>query len=231
MKLQALGKDLLDLVFPPRCAWCGRVVAKGSECTCDEEPKQLPDAPLDLAKEGKVARCLREAWACYLYAPPVSDAVIRVKFEEDASSAQELGRRMAQKFSACGLAERYDVLIPVPVSRKTRQKRGYNQSALLAKEIAARCGMPLLADALVKVRETPQQTTLGRAQRLTNVAGAYAVKAPASLQGRRVLLVDDVLTTGSTVDECAKTLLAAGAAACGAFCLTSAGRHYEGTGA
>lgn len=223
MSLRKVGTAVLDLLFPPRCAWCGAVVARGGACPCGKElaALALPDAAIDMDAEGKVHSHIVAAWACYEYAPPVSDAVVRVKFDEDVAPIEDLGRRMGQKLMACGLEKRFDVLVPAPVSRKTLRQRGYNQSLLLANGIARQCTLPVLGDILVKEKETQPQASLGRADRLSNVQGAYAVRDVAKVAGKRVLLVDDVFTTGSTANECAKTLLEAGAAECGVLCLAS----------
>jgi predicted amidophosphoribosyltransferase len=103
------------------------------------------------------------------------------------------------------------VVVPVPLHPVRLAERGFNQSALLAGPIARRLGAPFLPLALARVRDTPRQASLGRDDRLGNVRGAFAVRQPKRLRGRPVLLVDDVRTTGSTLAECTRALLEAGA--------------------
>jgi ComF family protein len=104
-----------------------------------------------------------------------------------------------------------DLLIPVPLHRARQRQRGFNQSLLLAQELSAHTGLPLVRDALVRWRDTRSQVELGAAQRRENVSAAFAWKG-ASLNGRHPLLIDDVCTTGSTLEACAAPLYAAGAA-------------------
>jgi len=108
--------------------------------------------------------------------------------------------------------ERIDLIVPVPLHRWRLLKRRYNQAALLAQAIGKQVGKPVCVDALIRVRQTSSQGHLGRKERHENVAGAFTARAGSALAGQRVVLVDDVLTSGATVNECARVLLCAGAA-------------------
>ena len=105
-----------------------------------------------------------------------------------------------------------DVIIPVPLSLARLRNREYNQSLLLADRLSQARNIPFSYDNLVRTRETAPQTELSRAVRLKNLRRAFAVRRPADITGQRILLVDDVFTTGTTVNECAKALRKAGAA-------------------
>jgi ComF family protein len=105
----------------------------------------------------------------------------------------------------------YDLIMPVPLHPSRLRWRGFNQAALLGNAVARRLGRPLDAGSLVRVRETDPQTGKNMRERRQNIRDAFAIRRPARIANRRVLLVDDVMTTGATVDECARTLLAAGA--------------------
>lgn len=102
-----------------------------------------------------------------------------------------------------------DVIIPVPMTKRSLLKRGFNQSLLIAKEVSIKKGIPLDIDSLQKPKETLPQVGLGAEERVKNIKNAFSVKG--DLKGKRVLLVDDVMTTGATLRECSKTLLKAGA--------------------
>lgn len=123
--------------------------------------------------------------------------------------AGPLGDRLAETLPRLG-AESLDLILPIPLHRKRERQRGFNQAALLAKRLSRRSGIPLGGKDCVRVRDTAPQTGLRGAERRKNVRGAFAVPCPERVQGRRVLLVDDVLTTGATADACARALLAAG---------------------
>jgi len=133
-----------------------------------------------------------------------------LKYAADTSTlpalAQVIGSFVHDFYSAT------DRIVPVPLFPARLKKRGLNQSLLLARIFFPEAGDALLVDALIRTRNTPPQTTLGGAARRKNLRGAFAVRNPAAVQGHRIFLVDDVFTTGTTVIECGKALLAAGAA-------------------
>jgi len=101
--------------------------------------------------------------------------------------------------------------VPVPLHAARLRWRGFNQAALLGAAVARRTGHPIQVNALIRTRATETQTAKERGERYRNVRGAFSVRKPAAMLNRRILLVDDVMTTGATVDECARTLIAAGA--------------------
>ena len=226
-RLAALPGAVLDLLYPRRCAWCGEVSAASPCAKCGGKLANTAFgvAPVALAVVEEGSLYIGRVYACFHYEPPVQDAIHRFKFEDEPGLAPELGAKLAAGYTACGLDGRYGAAVPVPVSPGTLRRRGYNQSALLAEQLCGACGLALAADALKKTTETVQQMTLGKKERMKNVQGAYEVAGPAQIAEKRILLVDDVATTGSTLNECAKVLLAAGAAAVDALCLAAAGQR------
>jgi ComF family protein len=139
-------------------------------------------------------------------------AVIRLyKYRGIRPLAAPLAGLLAQTLERLD-AETLDLVVPVPLHRNRERHRGFNQAALLAKNLARAANIALAGRDCVRVRDTQPQTGLSGAERRKNVRGAFAVPAPERIRGRRVLLVDDVMTTGATVDACARALLAAGAA-------------------
>ena len=211
----------LSILFPKRCLWCDQVIGFADGCACEEAFKKLvlPNTPLSLNQYEGCRGEVDQAWACYTYKNPVKQTFYRLKFEKEPELAVPLGQKMADKAMKCKLADQFDCVVPVPVSKETFRERGYNQSALLAQEVAREIHLPCTDNWLKKTKETEKQMELGREERLENVKGAYVVESHSELQGKRVLIIDDVLTTGSTVNECAKTLLSAGVKSCGAFTL------------
>jgi ComF family protein len=122
--------------------------------------------------------------------------------------------------------ERFDALVPMPLHWWKYLRRGFNQSALLAREVSRRTGVPLLAS-VCRTRSTKAQAGLTRAQRRDNVRASFRVRRPAEVQGRSLLLIDDVQTTGSTVNACARALKRAGAARVCVLTLSRAGRQQN----
>ncbi len=141
--------------------------------------------------------------APFLYEPPVSDWIKRLKFAEDLTLARVLSR-LLRKHLPPELS--FDLVVPVPLGRKRLLERGFNQSALLARLAFGR-----LDEVLLRTRETPPQSELSAAERHRNVRRAFSVKDETRVFGKKVLLFDDVMTTGATVEECARVLRAAGA--------------------
>jgi ComF family protein len=221
--LSTLGRVALDLLFPPRCALCGRHGA----ALCDDCAHALPRAD-----PPRCSRCWsprRPGWGCrrcdefasggpaleglrspYVFQEGARELVHALKYNYYSALASPMGELMARYLQDTPLPA--DVLVPVPLHPRRQRARGYNQSLLLAREVSRRLDLPLAAEALVRRRDTPPQARAVEADdRRLNVAGAFDCR-PGAVAGRRVLLVDDVTTTGATLDACARALLAQGGA-------------------
>ncbi len=201
-----LTDALLDLLFPPKCPFCGGV--QDALRICPDCEKSLPwtEEALGLRELRGGLLCAAPLW----YEGSVREAVRRFKFHGGVTAAGPLGGLMAQT-AAERFSGEFDTVSWVPVSAKRLRKRGYDQSRLLAESACELWGVEP-ERLLRKVRDNPAQSSLERAEdRWANTQGVYeAAGAPA---GKRVLLLDDVCSTGSTLVSAAKTLLAAGAAA------------------
>ena len=119
---------------------------------------------------------------------------------------------MARFYTTCPIAGHVDVVVPIPVHRSRLIERGFNQAEELSRQLCARSGLRLESGALIKPEETAHQVNLPKDERARNLREAFRVSNPARIRGKRVLLVDDVLTTGSTLDAAARVLISAGAA-------------------
>lgn len=209
---------LLDLLYPPRCPFCGRLLERGEEGMCLLCQDILPWTGPDEARAVEGCEgCLSPLW----YRDGVREAVHRYKFGGGRLHALLLGDLMAQ----C-LGDRGDggaeLIVWVPLHPRDREKRGYDQAELLARRVGERAGLPVVP-ALEKVRRTATQSRLTDAgERRANVEGAYRVRPGAELRGRRVVLVDDVATSGATLSQCAGLLREAGAASVTALTLARA---------
>ncbi len=186
---------LAALLAPPRCAACDARVALLAAfcpaCAAGAERARIDDA---------------RAIAAFVYGGPVARAIARFKYEDRPDLARPLADLLWRAVEPHATALSGAVVVPVPLHRMRLAERGYNQAALLAARLARRLGAPTLPLALARVRDTPRQATLDREARRTNVERAFRVRAPAAVRGRRVLLVDDVCTTGATFEACARVL-------------------------
>ena len=201
---------LLCLVFPARCLGCGRAVLP-QRLFCEDCVPKLPKEPFFQQiplEEGSLT-----VGAPLPYQEGFRQTLHRLKFQEERALAKPLAALMAQAVGQWG--REFDGVVWVPMSPKKLQQRGYNQSQLLAKALAKELGLPWWT-LLEQARETATQHNLTRAQRADNVRGAYRARAEAA--GQRLLLVDDIVTTGATLRACAQALYEAGAQSVGAVC-------------
>lgn len=215
----AIWDSVLDILFPPRCKFCGSLLDKSSldPCRKCQEADFWLTGGQALVPGTEFTRCICAAW----YREPLRTEVTRFKFQNHPGHAKAYGPVLAKQIRFF-LPGAYDCITWMPVSEATLKKRGYDQARLLAEETAKALGtdaVPLLT----KTKNTPAQSSLedGRKRR-KNVAGAYAVIDPALVRGKRVLIIDDILTTSATLEEGARTLRQAGASqvVAAVFCRT-----------
>lgn len=201
---------LLDLLFPPRCVFCRHLLRRGEDGICAQCQGELPWITGQAAEQSPefVSLCASPLW----YQGLVRESFHRYKFKGSRGYAKVYGRLMAQCVRD-HLEGRYDLITWVPLSPERLHRRGYDQAMLLAEAAALELG-DVAAETLKKVRDIEAQSSLGQndSARRSNVLGAYRPTDPELVADRRVLLVDDVVTTGSTISECARTLRAVGAA-------------------
>ena len=199
---------LLDLLFPPRCVFCGKLLATGERDFCARCQRELPWL------EGPAAEQTGEFFslcaAPLRYQDTVRDSIRRYKFKGRQGYHKAYGKLVAQCVHD-HLAGKYDLITWVPLSEKRKKERGYDQAFLLASAAALELG-DVAVETLRKSRHTDAQSGLeGEAERRANVLGAYTAVDPELLAGKRVLLIDDVVTTGATFSECARVLRTMGA--------------------
>lgn len=208
--LRRLGRFLAHCFFPNRCPFCGRCIEAERHACPDCEREEAAAPGLILTGCRRDGRHYDAVCAPFRYEERGRLAVAALKFQEETHAARHLGYYQAKRLEESGLAAGIDAVVPVPMDRRQKRKRGYNQAALLARAVGFYLEVPCL-DGLEKARATAIQHTLTAGERRHNLRDAYRVPKPEAVRGRRLLLVDDVLTTGATADECAKTLRAAGA--------------------
>lgn len=227
---------LLDWLYPPRCRFCGeRLVGQDEQSFCHpcREKIRLVSHPLCtlcgrpfLSGSGDDHLCgpcmvrapyflQARAWACYPGEEnedhPLRQVLQRFKYGRKVSLGKPLGRLMARGCFEFYRGLSLDTIIPVPLHPKRLRWRGFNQAVLLAREVGSSWQVPVDPFILFRSRETPPQTQLDEGERRKNVRGAFALNSGKSVEGKVLLLVDDVYTSGATVNECSRVLTRAGA--------------------
>lgn len=231
-----LFDPFLSLLYPPRCLVCRALGESGLCAACLAQI--IPVAPPACRVCGQTippdadgclhCRLRRPAFtrarALGTYDGVLRAAIHQFKYRDRPQLAEPLGRGLAAfaREHASDLNDlRFDALLPMPMHPVRRRLRGYNQSERLARVVGREIGLPLLTDALARTRATRPQVGLDRDARLTNLKGAFAVRRPEAVQGKTLLLIDDVATSGSSLHECALVLRACGAKAVYALTLAA----------
>ena len=204
----AFFATFLDLLFPPKCVFCRKVLNKSDDGWCDNCTESLPYADNHGMQSGDVFDfCVSPLY----YTGDVRRSILRYKFRGASHYADVYGKFLAE----CILKSpdiTYDIVSWVPLSDKRERSRGYDQAMLLAMATALELD-EIAVETLKKPHDVRAQSELGdKVQRSANISGAFVASDPELINGKQVLLIDDVVTTCSTLDECAKVLLSAGAA-------------------
>ena len=208
---------LSHLLFPPKCILCGRILRGAESDLCHACRIDAPECPVSKRK-----RSFLDSWiAIWYYKGYSRQSILRYKFRHARHYAPAYGRLLAMKVLQ-EYPDGFDLLTWVPISTIRRFTRGYDQVELLAKAVGQELGVKPVRT-LRKIRHNhPQAQISGAAERRANVLGVYRVVKDVDLRGKRILLLDDVMTTGATAGECARVLLTAGAAEVHCGCIAAA---------
>ena len=208
---------LLQLLFPPKCVLCGHVLEGEETDLCRTCRVEAPECPVSKRK-----RSFLDSWAAiWYYEEYTRRSILRYKFRGARHYAHAYGRLLAMKLLR-EYPDGFDILTWVPISPLRRLTRGYDQVELLAKAVGRELQMEPVR-CLRKIRHNRAQAGIsGSAERRANVMGCYRITDPALVRDKRILLLDDVITTGATAGECARVLLTAGAREVHCGCIAAA---------
>lgn len=218
MKRISFIHHLLDVVAPRFCVVCHHRLSVSEQVICAACNLHLPRTyfcqhPLDnmLARLFWGIIPVERAAALFYYeaGSQTANILYDLKYHDHPEIGNVMGRMIAREFSEAGFFEGIDVIVPVPLSRSRQFWRGYNQSLELARGISNVTGIPVARNAIRRLRFNKTQTHLGHTDRRENVDGVFQLKDATLIEGRHVLLVDDVITTGATMTSCAQELLKA----------------------
>ena len=200
-------ENILNLIYPSVCGFCGKI-SQNSLCSkCETKIKKYQ---INLIKKKNNVH-IDKIFCIYKYEDIIRDTILEYKFKNKAYLYETFSKIILKDKKICGFFKKYDIIIPVPISRKRKIKRGYNQTYLISKEIAKNLNLKCENRCLIKYKDTIEQSKLNKAERKTNLKDAYIVVNRKRIKDKNVILLDDIYTTGSTVNECAKVLKAAGA--------------------
>ena len=215
-----IGDRLLNLLFPPKCTLCGKVLERSETDLCHACRIDSPEC----AGTHKNFSFLDSWVAVWYYKGYIRESLLRYKFRRARHYAPVYGALLAMRILQ-EYPDGFDVLTWVPISPLRRIRRGYDQVELLAEAVGQELGMTPVST-LKKIRHNrPQSAIAGQAERRANVLGAYKAVCPQEVQGKRILLLDDIITTGTTAGECARVLLTAGAKEVHCGCVAAASHH------
>ncbi|HOQ02143.1 MAG TPA: ComF family protein [Acetivibrio clariflavus] len=203
---------ILDLVFPPKCIFCNKILNYGTGiCICESCSLNIPyfsEKNLNLIKSNSYFDdiiCVCE------YSGIIKEALIKYKFFNKPSFGRTFARLIYNRIKEKTNLGEIDLIVSVPLHRKKEQLRGYNQSYLIAKQLGKLLGTKVSKNILIRTKNTDSQSLLNRVERLRNVKDAFSVTDTNAIKDKSILIVDDIFTTGSTLNECCRILKDAGA--------------------
>lgn len=218
MKPSFLTK-VLDFVSPRLCVICGRRLLPSQPLLCSHCTLHLPVTDYYLSPlDNPMARLfwglfpIERASALFFYEPKAStrELIYDLKYRGFPMIGEEMGALIARHYQPAGFFEGVDAIIPVPLTRRRRWQRGYNQSEMLARGIREVTGLPILTDVLKRTSFKGSQTKKNQWERRENVDGVFRLVRPDDIRGKHILLIDDIITTGATIVACADELCKAG---------------------
>jgi ComF family protein len=223
-------QDFIYLFFPRHCLACGDSLVRGEEAICTHCMLEMPqtdyhkDPGNPLQKRISYRIPVKYAIALYKFSKSgrVQNLLHQLKYKNHPEIGTVLGRVYADKMIETGLNHAFEVIIPVPLHPSRRRKRGYNQSAKFAEGLSEKLNIPFNDDLVFRRLSTETQTRKTKLNRWENMSGIFDISAPEAVQGKKILLVDDVVTTGSTLEACGQTLLDQGCSELSIACIAEA---------
>lgn len=228
-KLQRLGETAwntaLGILFPKTCPICDKALGHGEdicgECVrkihfigeprCKKCGKQLSDVRTEYCPDcSRNSHVYKTGIAAFLYDDLISKSIYRFKYHNRRSYAEYYGKAISKQYGTIIKRWNADVIIPVPIHEKKRIRRGYNQAELISRSLGRELHMETDSSYLVRMANTKPQKEMNKAERKKNLENAFKLTGNV-VKYNKIILVDDIYTTGSTIDECARTLMAGGA--------------------
>ncbi len=192
----------LNYFFPPICGMCGEINENYICNNCYENIKKIKKCVINEYNNRNFSKHLY----IFRYEGIIRNKIIEYKFEDKGYLYKMFAKIILSDKKTCNFIKKYDVIIPVPISKKRKKKRGYNQSELVANELAQKLNQDIWTDIIIKKKDNKPQSELNKLERIKNVEDIYEINKPIEVKNKKVLLLDDIYTTGSTVNEIARKL-------------------------
>ena len=207
--MKKILEKIINIIYPQTCSICGKL---NVNALCNKCSKKLEEEYFfekdNYQKEAE--KNFIEHYYFFRYKDLIRRQIISLKFNERPYISQTITyflKKMKKSFEKLKI---YDIIVVVPVSKKRKKERGYNQSELLAKAISKTLKIPIAKNVLVKIKNTVPQSSLNKEQRAENAKGVYSASNYIKIRDKKILLIDDIYTTGSTLNECANALVKKG---------------------
>ena len=198
---------MLDLIYPNVCGICGKI-SKDNLCKkCEIKIKENQIKLFSQYKNTYFDECIH----MYKYEGIIREKIIEYKFQDKAYLYKTFSKMILKNEKVCGILKKYDIIIPVPIHRLRKKKRGYNQTELIVNFLGKQLNLEICKNVLFKSKNVISQSELNKEDRWNNVKDAFIIKNAVKVNNKKILLFDDVFTTGSTVEECSRILKEAGA--------------------
>ena len=201
-------QQIINYIFPNVCGICGKIDQDSLCPKCRLKIKQIISPKIE--KMGN--KNFQYLAYLFKYSGIIREKIISYKFRDHSYLYETFSKIIIKNKKICRFIKNYDIIISVPIHKKRFKQRGYNQSELIAREISKTLGIPVERDVLVKVKNNTAQSTLNRAERVKNTINVYSINNIPKIKNKKVLLIDDIYTTGSTANECSRMLKQAGIA-------------------
>jgi ComF family protein len=210
--------DIFDFFLPRLCPSCGNKLTPDEENICNTclnniEPVKENRLLKEYNKKFRAAGIITGFTSLYVFAKDkeIQKVIHAIKYENRFRTGESLGKVLGEKILAENRGWNIDLIIPVPLHHLKRAERGYNQSYYISRGVSKKLKTALDDNSIKRIKYTETQTSMNIVERVENISGAFAVRKRKNITGESILLIDDVITTGSTVSECARVLLENGA--------------------
>ncbi len=210
-----IGDDFVSLLFPRLCQACGQPLVRNEEIICTNCLLEIPKTDYHMVRDNNLERNFygrvyiekAASWSFYRNGSKIQKLIYRLKYGGVEPVGPCLGRLYGHTLKESGFCKDTDLIIPVPLHKSKERRRGFNQSALIAGGLSSVLGIPVNNDILRRVKSSDTQTRKHRYERWENVENIFSTAHEEGIEGKHILLVDDVITTGSTIEACASELL------------------------